>query len=271
MTWLKIPWVPEDIFFLLILSREATTRRKVLREKNNLWSQELWVSFRREVPREKNNLRSQELQVSFPCNFRIISNRFGVDVHVCFHWRWQLRFDHTRLYLCDAWKKNCAKAYLERKVLLKIKLSQILFQKKYTSSCKYIKRTEVSCEVHTLYVFRSQQDKKDLRSATLILLYQVKLNIARQNGYANKTSFCCIYLENKPCHDLSGTRKKGKTFCTQGTICENAELSPARQSKAGNHHIHSKYVLLVGKIQTKLLPRATLIQLLDVGLNYFEV
>ena len=72
MTWLKIPWVPEDIFFLLILSRGATTRRKVLREKNNLWSQELWVSFRREVPREKNNLRSQELQVSFPCNLRII-------------------------------------------------------------------------------------------------------------------------------------------------------------------------------------------------------
>ena len=79
-------------------------------------------------------------------------------------------FDHTRLYLRDAWKKNCAKAYLERKVLLKIKLSQILFQKKYTSSCKYIKRTKVSWEVHTLYVFRSKQDKKDFRSATLVLL-----------------------------------------------------------------------------------------------------
>ena len=143
----------------------------------------------------------------------ISSNRFGADVHVCFHWRWQLRFDHTRLYLRDAWKKNCAKAYLERKVLLKIKLSQILFQKKYTSSCKYIKRTKVSWEVHTLYVFRSKQDKKDFRSATLVLLYQVKLDIARQNGYANKTSFCCIYLENKLRHELSGIRKKGKTFC----------------------------------------------------------
>ena len=195
------------------IKRQRSAKR--WKKKNNLWSQELRVSFRREVPREKHNLRSQELQVSFPCNFRIISNRFGVDVHVCFHWRWQLRFDHTRLYLRDAWKKNCAKAYLERKVLLKIKLSQILFQKKYTSSCKYIKRTKVSWEVHTLYVFRSKQDKKDFRSATLVLLYQVKLNIARQlqNGYANKTSFCCIYLENKLRHELSGIRKKGKTFC----------------------------------------------------------
>ena len=103
----------------------------------------------------------------------------------------------------------------ERKVLLKIKLSQILFQKKYTSSCKYIKRTKVSWEVHTLYVFRSKQDKKDFRSATLVLLYQVKLNIARQNGYANKTSFCCIYLENKLRHELSGIRKKGKPFASR--------------------------------------------------------
>ena len=36
----------------------------------------------------------------------------------------------------------------------------------------------------TLYVFRSQQDKRNLGSATLVLLYQAKLNIARQNGYA---------------------------------------------------------------------------------------
>ena len=41
----------------------------------------------------------------------------------------------------------------------------------------------------------------------------------------------------------SAIRKKVKTFCTKGTIRENAELSPARQSIAGNHHIHSKYVL----------------------------
>ena len=27
----------------------------------------------------------------------ILSNRFGADVHVCFHWRWQLKFDHAWL------------------------------------------------------------------------------------------------------------------------------------------------------------------------------
>ena len=41
---------------------------------------------------------------------------------------------------------------------------------------------------------RSQQDKKNFRSVTLVLLYQVKLNIARQNGYAKQNiSFCCIF------------------------------------------------------------------------------
>ena len=105
----------------------------------------------------------------------ISSNRFGADVHVCFYWRWQLKFDRTWRCVCDAWKKNCAKAYLERKVLLKIVTNS--FPKTYSSSFKYIKRTEVSWEVHTLYVFRSQQDKKNFRSATLwgVLLYQIKL------------------------------------------------------------------------------------------------
>ena len=79
------------------------------------------------------------------------------------------------------------------------------------------------------------------------------------------------FLANKPRHKLSGVTKKIKTFCTQGTIHENAELRPARQSIAGNHHIHSKYFFLVGKIQTKLLPRAMLIQLSNVRLYYFKV
>ena len=52
---------------------------------------------------------------------------------------------------------------------------------------------------------------------------------------------------------------------------DTAELSPARQSIAGNHHIHLKIRPLVGKIQAKRLPRATLIQLSDVRLNYFPV
>ena len=50
------------------------------------------------------------------------------------------------------------------------------------------------------------------------------------------------FLANKPRHELLGIWKKRKTFCTRGTIRENEELSPARQSIAGKHHIHSKYV-----------------------------
>ena len=88
----------------------------------------------------------------------------------------------TLRLICNAWKKNGTKAYLERKVLLKIVTN--CFPKKYTSRFKYMNRTGVSWEVPTLYVFRSQQDKKNFWSMTLVLLFQVKLNIARQNGHA---------------------------------------------------------------------------------------
>ena len=131
-----------------------------------------------------------------------------------------------------------------------------------------MKRTEVSWEVHTLYVFWSQQDKKNFRSATPVLLYQVKLNIARQNGYAKHVLY---FLANKPRRKLSGITKKRKTFCIQGTIRENAEpeTSKTNHSRKSSHSF--KVRSLVGKIQTKLLPRATLIQLSNVRLNYFEV
>ena len=33
----------------------------------------------------------------------------GADVHVCFHWRWQLRLSPS---FCDAWEENCAKGIL---------------------------------------------------------------------------------------------------------------------------------------------------------------
>ena len=175
-------------------------------------------------------------------------------------------------------------------------------------------------EVHSLYVFRSHQDKKNSRSATLVLLYQVNLrdgplenfwargrgeekykkknsrkgklneknsyeefdnekkflrlensppprsphnfsngpslNIARRNGYAKQNIILQNFLANQPRRELSGIRKKEKKpVCTQGTIREistswtsckqrnTTELSSARQSIAGNHHIHSKYVL----------------------------
>ena len=131
-----------------------------------------------------------------------------------------------------------------------------------------MKRTEVSWEVHTLYVFWSQQDKKNFRSATPVLLYRVKLNIARQNGYAKHVLY---FLANKPRRKLSGITKKRKTFCIPGTIRENAEpeTSKTNHSRKSSHSF--KVRSLVGKIQRKLLPRATLIQLSNVRLNYFEV
>ena len=90
----------------------------------------------------------------------------------------------------------------------------------------------------------SQQNKKNFRSATqVVLLYQVKLNMARQNGYGKENILLPHFLANKPRRELPGIRKERKTFCTQSSIRENAELSPARQSIARNHHIHSKYVL----------------------------
>ena len=78
-----------------------------------------------------------------------------------------------------------------------------------------MKRTEVSREIHTLYVFRSQRDKKNLGSATLVLLYHAKLNIARQNGYAKQNIILLHFLANKPRRELSGSTKQRKTFCTQ--------------------------------------------------------
>ena len=138
-------------------------------------------------------------------------------------------------------KKEMRKSWHRKESAIKIVTNS--FPKKYTSSFKYMKRTEVSWGVHTLYVFRSQQDKKNFQSMTLVLLCQVKLNIARPNGYAKQNKFLLHFLTNKPRPQLSGSRKKRKTFCTQGTINDNAELSPTRQSKAGSHHIHSNYVL----------------------------
>ena len=105
-----------------------------------------------------------------------------------------------------------------------------------------MKRTEVSWEVHTQYVFRSQQDKKNFRSATLVWLYQVKLNIARQNGYAKRNIILLHILANNRTANYKELGKKEKPF-TQGTIRENAELSLAMQRVVGNHDIHSKYVL----------------------------
>ena len=121
------------------------------------------------------------------------------------------------------------------------KLSKIL-SKKYTLSFKHIKRTKVSWEVwevHTLYVYRSQQDKKNFRSATLVLLYQVKLNIARQNGYAKQSIILLHFLANKPRRELSGIGgKKEKDLLHPGyypwvfNIMQTTLQNSAQQDKA---------------------------------------
>ena len=82
---------------------------------------------------------------------------------------------------------QCMEKELHESLLWKetaIKNCHKLFSQKYTSSFKYINRTGVSWEVPTLYVFRSQRDKKNFWSGTLVLLYPVKLIIAKQNGHA---------------------------------------------------------------------------------------
>ena len=45
--------------------------------------------------------------------------------------------------------------------------------------------------------------KKKFRSATLLLLYQIKLNITRQNGYAKQNIILLHFLGNKPRRFLS--------------------------------------------------------------------
>ena len=137
-------------------------------------------------------------------------------------------------------KKELYESLLRKESAIKIVTNS--FPKRYSSSFKYTKRTEVSWEVHSLYVFRSQQDKKNFRSATLVLLYRsnlatsfpgfsstrplslrrarrrepwerdFKLSISRQNGYAKQNIILLHFLANKPRRELSGIRKKEKPF-----------------------------------------------------------
>ena len=80
-----------------------------------------WRACSQSTPREKNNLWSQELRVSFPCNFRIIYLIKPV-------WSWcACLFSLTLtaeiwscVTLCDEGKKNCTKAYLGKESAIKI-------------------------------------------------------------------------------------------------------------------------------------------------------
>ena len=97
---------------------------------------------------------------SYESHFHVIlgsyisSNRFGGDVHVYFidadSW------NRTWLCVCDAWKKNCAKAYLERKVLLKI-VTNSLSKKIHFKFKVYKKDRSQLRSTRVYYVFRSQQ------------------------------------------------------------------------------------------------------------------
>ena len=166
---LTVPWVPEGIFLI-----------------NTDGSQWIHVNEAQSAEWKKITPGHRRYESHFPAIF-------GIMYPIKPVWSWpaclfslmltaEIWSYVTLCLIYDAWKKNCTKAYLERKLLLKIVTN--CFPKKYTSSFKYINRTGVSWEVPTLYVFRSQQDKKNFWSTTLVLLYQVKLNIARQNGHA---------------------------------------------------------------------------------------
>ena len=86
-----------------------------------------------------------------------------------------------------------------------------------------IYKGQKSAEKYTLCMFL--EVKRIKRISGLRHLYyctrsEVKLNIARKNGYAKQNIILLHFLANKPHGELSGITKK-KTFCTQGTVREN--------------------------------------------------
>ena len=123
-------------------------------------------------------------------------------------------------------------------------------------------------------------EKNNFQSVTLELLYQVKLNIARQNGYTKQNINLLHFLAKLiNCEE--------KTFCTHARVLSvriqhhghhaNNTAEPAccrtETSKTKHSRKHITFIQSTSfgsKIQTKLLPRATLIQLSDVCLNHFE-
>ena len=96
------------------------------------------VNEARSAERKKNDLWSQELQVSFPCNFRIkYLTKLCMFVFI----------DADSL---DLIVRDSASAMHDNRIARKLTLLRCIkschkfFSKKYTSTFKYIKRTEVS-------------------------------------------------------------------------------------------------------------------------------
>ena len=87
----------------------------------------------------------------------------------------------------------------------------------HSSSFKYMKRTEVSREIHTLYVFNQKSTgQKEFR------VRDTCITVPRQTKYCQAKRLCQTkhiillhFLANKPRRELSGSTKKRKTFCTQ--------------------------------------------------------
>ena len=100
----------------------------------------------------------------------------------------------------------------------------------------------------------------------------------------NKTSLCCIFQQINRAVNYQELGKKEKNLLhkervlsvriqhhghhANNTYCRT-EPSMTKHSRKSSHSF--KVRPLVGKIQSKLLPRATLIQLLGVCVNYFKV
>ena len=76
------------------------------------------------------------------------------------------------------------------------------------------------------------------QSERAVYFCYVIINIVRQNGYAKQNVILLHFLANEPLRELSKIRKKRKTFYTQGTIRENAELSPAIKTKHSRKSPH---------------------------------
>ena len=98
---------------------------------------------------------------------------------------------------------------------------------------------------HSVWFLEVKRIKRisGLRNLYYCTRSEVKLNIARQNGYAKQNIILLHFLANKPHGELSGITKKKNLLHTGYCPWESTSwMSPARQSIAANHHIHS-YIL----------------------------